>query len=281
MSTALPPSMLDKIVTGDNVRLMRRCIPDNSIDLTVTSPPYDNLRDYDGYSWDFPAVAGELYRVTRPGGVVVWVVGDATVNGSETGSSFRQALCFMGLGFNCETMIYDTGQQGAKGSHDFYWQQFEFMFVFTKGRPSTVNRIRDHKNKYAGTKNTSTRRQKDGSRADERFVTPEMSVRGNVWYYPTGYGVSSPDKITFEHPAPFPESLARDHIISWSNPGDIVFDPFVGSGTTCKMAHLLDRRFIGIEVSERYAAIARERVRRVQIQPKLIPFAAVPQVVQP
>lgn len=285
--------VLDTIICGNNVTVMSGW-PDECIDLTITSPPYDlvdydhegnlvthfdkGLRDYNGYSWDFTAVAQQLYRVTKLGGVVVWVVGDQTINGSETGSSFRQALYFMGLGFNVETMIYDTGQQGAKGSHDFYWQQFEFMFVFTKGKPITVKRIRDHVNIYGGTRNTSTRRQRDGSRAKERFVTPATSVRGNVWYYPTGFGVSSPDKIAFEHPAPFPEKLAHDHIISWSNPGMLVLDPFMGSGTVAKVCIQTDRHYLGIDVSPEYVALAQKRVAAVKAQPKLFTWGLEPAV---
>lgn len=98
------------ITLGDCVELMKE-IPDDFIDLTVTSPPYDNLRDYNNeMTWNFEKfkeVAKELFRITKPGGVVVWVVGDATIKGSETGTSFRQALFFKDCGFNLhDTMIY-------------------------------------------------------------------------------------------------------------------------------------------------------------------------------
>lgn len=268
----LPPELIDTIITGDNVDVMKRLIPDESISLTVTSPPYDNLRDYEGHAWDFEAVAAELWRVTKPGGVVVWVVGDATVNGSETGTSFRQALHFMGLGFNMETMVYEQAGTGAKGSNNLYWQGFEFMFVFGKGATKARHRIADRQNLWAGqVTGYENKVSRTGTRNERgKRVTPQFSVRTNIWRYQVG---NNGDDLT-DHPAPFPEDLAQDHILSWSSPGDIVLDCFAGSGTTCKQCVLLDRRFIGIEISEKYAAIARERVRRVQIQPKLIPFQA-------
>ena len=258
--TDISPYERNQIYPGECADMMS-CLPDGCIDLTVTSPPYDNLRDYNGYTLDWQAVIKQLYRVTKPGGVVVWVVADATINGSETGTSFRQALWAMECGFGLhDTMIYYTGSQGAKGSNLAYWQAWEYMFIWAKGLPKTTNRIKDHKNIYAGTKNTSTRRQKDGSRQNERFVTPDNSVRCNVWYYPTGKGITSKDNIAFDHDAPFPEALARDHIISWSNPGDLVLDPFMGSGTTAKMAMQNGRDYLGFDISPEYVELARKRV---------------------
>lgn len=232
-------------------------IDDNSIDLTVTSPPYDNLRTYNGYTFDFEAIAKQLWRVTKPGGVVVWVVGDATINGSETGTSFRQALEFMGLGFNCETMIYEVAGTGAKGSNYYYWQSFEYMFVFSKGQPKTHNLIADVKNIRAGAICTKGRIAKNGDEKDTNIrVVPETSTRGNIWRYQVGNNGNDQT----DHPAPFPEALARDHIISWSNPGDIVLDPMCGSGTTLKMAVEQGRNYIGIDISPEYCDIARQRV---------------------
>ena len=256
----------NQIYCGDCSEVMKQ-IPDGTIDLTVTSPPYDNLRDYNGYTFDFEAIAQELWRVTKPGGVVVWVVADATVNGSETGSSFRQALGFMALGFNCETMIYEAAGTGAKGSNYYYWQAFEFMFVFSKGRPSTINRIADHKNRMAGLKKwRSPKQEKLNTRTNREIVTPDFSVRSNIWRYKARWFAG--EDITL-HPAPFPEALARDHIISWSNPGDLILDPMVGSGTVPKMAKYLGRDYIGIDISEEYCELARERVRLVEQQPFL------------
>ena len=247
----------NEIYCGHNVDLMA-AMPDRCVDLTVTSPPYDNLRSYQGYNFDFEGVARELYRVTKPGGVVVWVVADATINGSETGTSFRQALHFMSLGFNLhDTMIYEVAGTGAKGSNLAYWQSFEFMFVLSKGQPSTVNRIADVKNMRAGTICTKGRIAVNGDEKDtRRRVVPEISTRTNLWRYQAG---NNGDDAT-GHPAPFPEALARDHVMSWSNPGALVFDPFIGSGTTAKSARQLGRDYLGFDISQEYVDLARERL---------------------
>jgi len=247
-----------QIICGDNVETLRG-FPADSIDLTVTSPPYDNLRTYDGHSWDFEGVAQQLWRVTKPGGVVVWVVADATINCSETGTSFRQALRFMEIGFRLhDTMIYEkVNTGGARGSNAAYWQAFEFMFVFTSGAPKTTNLIEDRQNAkgkkvYTG----GGGRNADGTiTATARIASAEYGRRTNVWR------ISTAD-IGGLHPASFPEKLSRDHILSWSNEGDTVLDPFSGSGTTAKMAKHNGRRFIGIEVNPEYCEIAEERLRQ-------------------
>ncbi|MGD7032753.1 DNA-methyltransferase [Bacillus velezensis] len=254
---------LNRIYQRDCVEGMR-LIPDNSVDLTVTSPPYDSLRQYNGYSFEFESVAKELYRVTKEGGVVVWVVGDKTENGSESGTSFRQALFFKELGFSLhDTMIYE------KDSISFpektrYYQIFEYMFVFSKGKPKSLNLIADRKNKwYNGRKQIKGHyRTTSGEKArhNKQNLLKEYGVRFNIWRIPNGHQKSTLDKIAFQHPAIFPEKLAKDHILSWSNEGDCVLDPFMGSGTTAKMAALNNRNFIGFEISEEYVAIANERL---------------------
>lgn len=247
-----------KLITGDNVTVLRQ-FPDDFVDLTVTSPPYDNLRTYNGFTWDFEALAKELYRVTKPGGVVVWVVGDATVKGSETGTSFRQALFFKDIcGFNLhDTMIYAKNGTGACGSNLAYWQAFEYMFVLTKGKPNSVNRLKDKPNKLSG----KTIQHAKYSERSENIAKeiPEFGIRENIWTYNVGFA-SGGDKGV-KHPAMFPEALANDHIISWSNEGDIVLDPFMGSGTTGKMALLNNRKFIGVELSPEYVEIAKKRIQ--------------------
>lgn len=250
---------IDQIICGDNVSVLRT-FPDDSIDLVVTSPPYDNLRTYGGHSWDFEAVAQQLWRVIKPGGVVVWVVADATVDGSETGTSFRQALRFMEIGFRLhDTMIYRKTSGGIKGSHFSYLQSFEYMFVLSNGRPKAINLIDDRKNvAKPGTKIERTGRKRNGDFKVEEVTRKEYGIRWNVWSYQVGSTVA--DAMAFNQPAIFPESLARDHILSWSNEGDIVLDPFNGSGTTTKMAREMGRRFIGIEVNEEYCEIARKRL---------------------
>jgi site-specific DNA-methyltransferase (adenine-specific) len=228
-----------------NLETMAR-MPDNFIDLTVTSPPYDNLRDYNGYSFVFESVAKELYRVTKQGGVVVWVVGDATVKGSETGTSFKQALYFKEIGFDLfDTMIYAKPPRGAVGNNKTYWQTFEYMFVLSKGKPKTINLIIDRKNKESREGDNGTKRIENGELLKvKRGGYSEYGRRTNIWEYGIGKGQSTKDNIAFEHPAIFPEQLANDHIISWSNEGDIIYDPFAGSGTTGKMAILNKRKCI-------------------------------------
>lgn len=248
------------LIHGDSAQVLQD-IEANSIDLTVTSPPYDNLRAYNGFAFDFEAIARELFRVTAPGGVVVWIVGDATVKGSETGTSFKQALFFMACGFKLhDTMIYQKENNRPRQSNR-YEQVSEFMFVLSKGKPKTAN-IRKVPCKHAGiVKNNATSRDHDSDvLTTVKVVINDNKNDGNVWQYATGWSKTTRDKIAFGHPAIFPEALARDHILSWSNPGDIVLDPFVGSGTTGKVSTQSGRRFIGIEISQEYLDIARQRI---------------------
>jgi len=247
---------------GDCLEVMKS-LPSQSIDLTVTSPPYDNLRTYNGYSFDFEGIAKELYRVTKDGGVVVWIVGDATVNGSETGTSFKQALYFKEIGFNLhDTMIYQKNNF-ANPSSNRYHQIFEFMFVLSKGKPKAFNPIKDRKNVCAGESNwgANKARQKDGSFKERpKKIVSEYGMRYNIWEFMTSKGFATKDNFAYSHPAIFPEKVAHDHIISWSNEGDTVLDCFLGSGTTGKIAKQLNRQFIGIEISPEYMEIAKKRI---------------------
>lgn len=257
---------VNKIYQGDCLEIMRD-MPDKCVDLVVTSPPYDNLRDYEGYSFDFEGIAKELLRIIKEGGVVVWVVGDSTVDGSESGTSFKQALYFKEIGFNLhDTMIYQ--RYSLPLSHNRYEQYFEYMFVLSKGKAKTFNGIVE-KSKNAGISHqigyssASTKEKgKLGNKAGKKVVLKENKLKGNIWYYPVGSGGTTNDSYAFAHPAMFPEKLASDHITSWSNEGDIVLDPFNGSGTTTKMAKQLGRNYIGIEISEKYCKIAEERLRQ-------------------
>ena len=247
---------------GDCLEVLKT-IPDKTIDLTVTSPPYDNLRTYNGYSFDFEGIAKELYRVTKDGGVVVWVVGDATINGSETGTSFKQALYFKEIGFNLhDTMIYQKNNF-ANPSSNRYHQIFEFMFILSKGKPKSFNPIKDRKNVCAGESNwgANKARQKDGSFKERpKKIVSEYGMRYNIWEFMTSKGFATKDNFAYSHPAIFPEKVAYDHIVSWSNEGDTVLDCFLGSGTTGKVAKQLGRKFIGIEISQDYLTIAKERI---------------------
>jgi DNA modification methylase len=272
---------LNKIYCMDNIEGMK-LLDDNSIDLTVTSPPYSNLRDYKKYNWNFEIVAKELYRITKQGGILVWIIGDKTKNGTEELVPYKQCLYFNSIGFNVwDTMIY------AKNNCPFpanvrYNQQFEFMFIFSKNNAKTFHPIKELKSEKEiekikkGSINFKSKsfRNKDGTtnRADSNgnmLKRIELSgkklekTKGNVWFYNSGYMVSSKDKISFNHPATFPEQLAQDHILSWSNENDLVLDPFMGSGTTAKMAILNKRNFIGFEISQEYCNIANERIKNL------------------
>jgi len=258
---------INNVYQGNCKDLLKE-IPNNFIDLTVTSPPYDNLRNYEGCEWNmdvFKEVAKELYRVTKEGGIVVWVINDSTNNGSESGNSFRQALFFMDCGFNLhDTMIY-AKRNYVPLTHNRYEQQFEYMFVFTKGKPKTFNPIkikcvtagtnRSYSYVCATTKENSAIR----SGRQDKTIIKEDKFKPNIWFYDCGKGNTSKDKYVFEHPATFPEKLAYDHIISWSNEEDIVLDPFAGSGTTLKMAKLLKRNYLGFEISEKYVSLINKR----------------------
>jgi len=255
------------LILGDCLEKLKE-IPNNSVDLVITSPPYDNLRNYEGFEFDFEGIVKELYRLIKYGGVVVWVIGDATIKGSETGTSFKQALFFKEIGFNLhDTMIYK--KKTPPLTHNRYEQEFEYMFIFSKGKPKTFNSIMIPKKYMDKRINKAFSRNKDNSH-DYGFSSKKTErIKGNVWEYLVGGGKSTKDKIAFEHPAIFPEKLVEDHILSWSNEGDLVLDPMCGSGTTCKMALKNNRKTIGIDISEKYIKITKKRIKEVIEQQKL------------
>jgi site-specific DNA-methyltransferase (adenine-specific) len=256
-----------------------RAMPDECVDLTVTSPPYDHLRTYNGMShWGqatFDVFAPELFRVTKQGGVVVWVIGDMTIKGSETGTSFRNALGFKEVGFNLhDTMLY-MKRGIVYPETNRYYPAFEYMFVLSKGKPKTITLLRDRPNLCAGNTIGGKTRQPDGTLLPRTCVSKGIrrevrgfGVRYNVWEYSIGYGHATKDIYAHQHPAIFPETLARDHILSWSMPGDLVLDPFTGSGTTLKMAILHDRHYLGFEIDPTYCNVARRRIKDALIQKK-------------
>ena len=256
---------IDNIYNESNLDTIAR-MEDNSIDLVVTSPPYDGLRKYNGYCFDFETLAKGLYRVMKNGGVVVWIVNDATVDGSETGTSFRQALYFMDCGFNLhDTMIWAKDGGGAVGSNLAYTQNFEYMFVFSKGRPKTTNLIYDKKClTYTGKSETTKECRGHSDRGVAKLTRLQFSKRNNWWLL-----VPGKEEGSEFHPAVFPEKLVRDHIISWSNEGDIVYDPFSGSGTTAKVAYMNNRHYIGSEISKEYYEKANKRIDAEKRQYKL------------
>lgn len=250
---------LNKIYNENCLDTMSR-MGDCFVDLVITSPPYDNLRKYEGYLFDFESIAKELYRTMKSGGVIVWVVNDQTIDGSESGTSFKQALFFKEkCGFNLyDTMIY-AKENPVPLQHRRYEQQFEFMFILSKGIPKTFNPIRVKCKAFGRTYSGRHGKQYDEQsyamrNSDSPGTIKRHKIKGNIWYF----NRNSEDKTV--HNAYFPEELVRDHLISWSNEGDLVYDPFMGSGTTGKVCVLNNRNFIGSEISEKYCEEARKRI---------------------
>ena len=261
--------ILNTIILGNSEKVLSE-IPENIIDMTITSPPYDNLRTYNGNNdlWNknvWKKIIKELYRITKDGGVIVWIVGDATIKGSETGTSFKQALYFKEVGFNLhDTMIWNKGGFSAVGAlKTRYAPVFEYMFVFSKGKIATFNPIKDRKTKHGGKEVGGTIRNPDGSMKpmSKRMIINEYSQRFNIWDI-------SPQRQSGKnkHVAPFPVSLITDHILSWSNKDDIILDPFMGSGTTAVACKQLNRNFVGIELEQQYIDIANERLKNENVQ---------------
>lgn len=252
-----------KIVCSDNCEAMR-VMESESVDLVVTSPPYDDLRTYGGHSWDFYGAAWNLKRLLKPGGVIVWVVADKTDDGSETGTSMRQALHFQKLGLKLhDTMIWE--RESLPLNHNRYEQTFEYVFVLSKGRPKSFNGIRKpcvQSGRKACPTSTTRQGGDEGRGLNTLRDTAESKLRGNVWWIESGFMKASKDVVAYEHPAIFPEQLAKDHITTWTNPGEIVLDPFAGSGTTIKAAKELGRQAIGIEVNPDYVQIIKRRLQQ-------------------
>lgn len=246
---------LDSVICGDNCEVMRQW-PDECIDLVVTSPPYDDLREYGKHEWDFYGVAWNLARLLKHGGVIVWNVADATKNGSETGTSMRQALHFQRMGLNLhDTMIWHK-PNAMPLNDNRYEQAWEYCFILSKGKPSVWNPLKE-KSAFAGKVIPGTQVEKDGTRHPKNGTgnaVKNSKVRQNIFAYNVGGGGTKTG-----HPAVFPHALASDHIQSWSNAGDLVLDPFAGSGTTLKAAKELNRRYVGIEVNPEYVKICEER----------------------
>ena len=242
-------------------------VDSDSIDMTLTSPPYDNIRNYEGYSFDFESTAKELYRITKPGGVVIWNVADQTVDGSETCTSMKQALYFVECGFKLhDTMIY-LKKNPMPSSGKRYHQSWEYIFCFSKGVPNTFNPI-EVECKYSNLNANQKYRGVDGNKNYKVTKRNAVSKVKNVFEYIIGGVHTTKDKIAFEHPAIMPEKLAEDQIKTWTNEGDIVIDPFAGSGTTAKMCLMNHRKFYGCEVSEEYCNIFIKRLE--QFETKLI-----------
>tara|TARA_R110000868_G_scaffold23303_4_gene94210 strand:+ start:72 stop:869 length:798 start_codon:yes stop_codon:yes gene_type:complete len=261
---------INSIYNEDCLLTMEK-IDSESVDMVLTSPPYDGLRAYNGFSFDFESIARELSRVLKPNGVIIWVVGDSVIDGSETGTSFKQALFFRELGLRMhDTMIYL--KNGAPFPDKSRYQNiFEYIFCFSKGKPKTFNPILEKTNPLYHKKfNSSTSRGKDGETKKFKYeINKPTKIHGNVFRYDAGFMRSSNEKIAFEHPATFPEKLAYDQINSWSNENDVVYDPFMGSGTTAKIAIMLKRNYIGSEISKEYYDLINRRINNFNSQPYL------------
>jgi DNA modification methylase len=249
-----------KVYNNDCLNYLK-CQSDDSIKFTLTSPPYDNIRDYKGYSFPFEEIAQELWRTTKPGGVLAWNVADATVKGSETGTSMRQALYFMSLGFRLhDTMIYAKKNPMPAGvSSKRYHQAWEYVFILSKDAPETFNPIMVRA-KFGHLEANMKHRGTDGEIKYTKTKRNEFTKVRNIFEYSVGGGHSTKDKVAFEHPAIMPEQLALDMISTWTNEGDTVFDPFTGAGTTAKMCMLSNRKFHGTELSTEYCDIIKKRL---------------------
>lgn len=252
-------SLINSLYTSNAIEFMKNNMENDSIDLTVTSPPYDNLRDYNGYSFEFEKMAEGLFRVTKKGGIVVWVVGDKIKKGNKSLTSFKQALYFQNIGFNVhDVMIYAKKNTPFMRSNA-YTNGYEYMFVLSKGKPKTFNPIKEPTVRN-GMEMLVHNKGADGKNNKILKELKKEKTKSNIWHYAVGLGGSTKDKDAFKHPAIYPEKLAQDHILSWSNKGDIVFDPMCGSGTTCKMAFLNDRKYIGVDISKEYIGVAENRL---------------------
>jgi len=266
----------NKILQGNCVEVMSE-FPDEVIDLTVTSPPYDNLRNYNGFSFQVEEIIKELLRVTKKGGVVAWIVADATINATETGTSFKQALAFMEAGWNLhDTMIFRKKNPIPQIYRKRYNNEFEYMFIFSKGVVKTHNPILVEC-LHAGLQlnGTTYKNYSKNLQKRQKLAKPvgTHKMKGNIWEYVVGK--RKEDQDAKAHSAPFPCQLANDHIISWTNPGDLVLDPMCGSGTICKMAKILGRDFIGIDISDEYCEVAKQRIKSKIVEEELTLFKVV------
>lgn len=249
---------INQIYCCNCVDLMKN-IKNNYIDLTITSPPYDTLRDYTGYKLDLENITKQLYRITKKRGVVVWVVGDKIIKGNRTLTSFRQAILFQEMGFNVhDVMIYKKKNTPFMRSNA-YTNCYEFMFIFSKGSPKTFNPLKEPTVRH-GFEKMPFNKKADGVNNKILGKLNKFKNRNNIWEYAVGLGGTTNDKIAFKHPAVFPEKLVEDHILTWSKKNDLVFDPMCGSGTTCKMAKKNSRNFIGCDISKDYTNISKKRI---------------------
>lgn len=265
----MPSIKNGEFILADCLDVMEH-MQNQSVDMVITSPPYDELRSYEKkLEWSFQIfekIAQEISRILEKGGVLVWVVNDQVIKGSESGTSFRQALFFKdecGLNLH-DTMIYMKDNPPPVGGSNRYYQTFEYMFVFSKGKPRVFNPLKtERRNKY---NDKRTKRTKSFTRnRDGDFIKKEVALdfsspvkRRNVFTYTVGGGNSVDYNV--KHPAAFPLELAKDQILSWSNKGDLIFDPMAGSGTVAIAAEKTCRKWICIEKEASYFNPAVEKI---------------------
>ncbi len=243
-------------------------IPDGVVNLVVTSPPYDNLRNYNSYKFDFQGIVEQLYRIIHNNGIIVWVVGDKINNGNKSLTSFRQAIYFQDIGFKVHDIMIYKKKNTPFMRRNAYTNCYELMIVLSKKGPKVFNPLQTRTVRN-GVEKSVFNKGPDAKNIKRKVVLKKKKTKINIWTYAVGYGGSTRDKIAFQHPAIFPENLARDHILSWTNENDLVFDPMCGSGTTCKMAKLLNRKYIGCDISEDYCTLAKARIKNTVIQKEL------------
>ena len=254
-------------VLGDCLEVMKT-IPDNYFDMIITSPPYDNLRNYtNDLEWTFESfkkIAKELFRVCKEGASLVWIVNDEKIKGCESLTSFKQCIEFVNIGFNLnDSMIWNKGGFSAVGAlKTQYAPVFEFMFVFCKGKLKTFNPLKDRENKHKGKLIQKTKRQIDGTTIKGKsYISSDFGQRFNVWEI-----APQRQKGDDKHPAPFPINLIEDHVKSWSNENDMILDCFAGSGTTAIACENTNRKWVCIEISEKYANLAVDRILKHEVE---------------
>lgn len=259
---------INTILHGDSAEVMQS-FPDKCIPLTVTSPPYAKMRLYGGhdYTWEtFKSVATQLVRITMEGGVICWVVRNQIVKERENLQAEKEKLFFADdLGLWPHQTIIGAPKGVPLPQSRRYASNFDYVYVFSKGHPRIVNIIRDRRNsRFGDLKSNRLIRESNGSErlaCGGEYAIAKWGFRSNLWSYSTGGNHTATDRISAKHPARMGEPLAEDLIISFSKPGDLVFDPFAGAGTSLKMALLNQRQWLGVEIFDEYVELIEKRMR--------------------
>lgn len=238
-------------------------LPAESVDLVLFSPPYDGVRDYKG-SWaiDLPALGAGLLRVVKDGGFAAVVIGDGTKNQRKSMTTFRTAVAWEDAGWSLfESVIYSRdGRPGAWWSTRFRVDHEHILLFFKGKRPRAVDHHAGLRvpSKHAGKTWTGTQRMTDGSLIRTTATVAADKCRGTIWHYATSN--TEGNRVKAKHPATFPDALARDLILALSAPGETVYDPMMGSGTTCVVAAQEGRRWLGNDCAAEYVEVASQRL---------------------